>query len=228
MADRKKTNDSLNVEEALTQSEAFIVKNQKAIIGVVVALILIVAGILIYKNMYAEPREEKAQVALFKGQEYFEVEQFDLALNGDSIGYAGLLSVIDQYGGTDAANLAKAYAGLSYQSLGEYENAIKYLDSFKGNDLMIAPSILGAIGNCYAALGDLDKATSYLVKGADKADNNSLSPILLIQAGNIYEKQGKFADAEKAYTKIKEKYFNSFQAMDIDKYIERAKLQQKK
>lgn len=227
MADRKKTQESLDVEEALTKSEAFIVKNQKAIIGVVVALILIVAGILIYKNMYAEPREEKAQVALFKGQEYFEAEQFDLALNGDSIGNIGFLAVIDQFGGTDAANLAKAYAGLSYQGLEDYKNAIKYLDSFKGDDLMIAPSVLGAIGNCHAALGELDKATSYLVKGADKADNSTLSPILLIQAGNIYEKQGKFADAEKVYTKVKEKYFNSYQAMDIDKYIERAKLQKK-
>lgn len=225
MADPKNPKEVLDVEEALTQSEAFIAKNKKAIIGVIAALILIVAGALMYKNLYSQPREEKAQAALFKGQEYFELDAYELAINGDSLNYIGFLAIADKFSGTDAANLAKAYTGLSYKNLGEYEKAIKSLDSFKGDDLMVAPAILGAIGNCYAELDQLDKATSYLLKGAAKADNNTLSPIFLIQAGNIFEKQGKFADAEKAYTQIKEKYFNSYQAMDIDKYIERAKLQ---
>ena len=52
----------------MSQSEAFLIKNKKAIIGAVVAAIIIVAGIVMYKNLYAEPREEKAQAALFKGQ----------------------------------------------------------------------------------------------------------------------------------------------------------------
>lgn len=225
MATQKKHKETLNVEDALTQSEAFIIKYKKAIIGAVAAIILVVAGVLAYEHLYAEPREEKAQVALFKGQELFEQNRFEQALNGDSIGYIGFLRVANEFGGTKAATLANAYAGICYMQLGEYEKAIKELDKFSGLDAMVAPSILGAIGNSYAELNQLDKATSYLVKGADLADNNSLSPILLIQAGNIYEKQGKFADAVKAYTKIKEKYFNSYQAMDIDKYIERANLQ---
>ena len=33
MAEQKKTNEALNVEDALTQSEAFFIKNKKAIIG---------------------------------------------------------------------------------------------------------------------------------------------------------------------------------------------------
>ena len=49
-----------------------------------------------------------------------------------------------------------------------------------------------------------------------------MSPVYLIQAGLIYEKLGKKEDAVKAYTTVKDKYFNSYQAMDIDKYIERA------
>ena len=63
MAEQKNHNNELNVEDALTQSEAFLVKNKKAIIGAVVAVIVIVAGAILYKNFYAEPREEKAQAA---------------------------------------------------------------------------------------------------------------------------------------------------------------------
>lgn len=227
MAEQKKANEALNVEEALTQSEAFLIKNKKAIIGAVVAVIIIVAGIVMYKNLYAEPREEKAQAALFKGQEYFEADLYEQALNGDSIGFVGFAKIADQYSGTDAANLAEAYMGICYAHLGKYEEAVKALDSFSGKDLLVAPAMKGAMGNCYAQLGQLDKAASMLLKAADEADNNSLSPIYLQQAGEILVKQGKYDDAIKAYTKIKDKYFRSYQSMDIDKYIEQAKLLKK-
>ena len=227
MAEQKNQNEHLNVEDALTQSEAFLIKYKNAIIGGVVAVIIIVAGFIMYKNLYAEPREEKAQAALFKGQEYFEQDAYEQALNGDSIGYVGFLKVADDFSGTKAANLAKAYAGICYAQLGKYEEAVKMLDSFNGKDQMVAPAILGAAGNCYAQLGQLDKAASTLMSAADKADNNTLSPIFLMQAGEILVKQGKYDDAVDAYTKIKDKYFQSYQAMDIDKYIEQAKLMKK-
>ena len=227
MAEQKNQNEHLNVEDALTQSEAFLIKYKNAIIGGVVAVIIIVAGFIMYKNLYAEPREEKAQAALFKGQEYFEQDAYEQALNGDSIGFVGFLKVADDFSGTKAANLAKAYAGICYAQLGKYEEAVKMLDSFNGKDQMVAPAILGAAGNCYAQLGQLDKAASTLMSAADKADNNTLSPIFLMQAGEILVKQGKYDDAVDAYTKIKDKYLQSYQAMDIDKYIEQAKLMKK-
>ncbi|GCB34203.1 tetratricopeptide repeat protein [Bacteroides faecalis] len=227
MAEQKNQNEHLNVEDALTQSEAFLIKYKNAIIGGVAAVVIIVAGFIMYKHLYAEPREEKAQAALFKGQEYFEQDAFEQALNGDSIGFTGFLKVADEYSGTKAANLAKAYAGICYAQLGKYEDAIKMLDGFSSDDQMVAPAILGATGNCYAQLGQLDKAASTLLSAAAKADNNTLSPIFLMQAGEILVKQGKFDDAVEAYTKIKDKYFQSYQAIDIDKYIEQAKLMKK-
>ena len=223
----KNQNEHLNVEDALTQSEAFLVKYKNAIIGGVVAVIIIVAGFIMYKNLYAEPREEKAQAALFKGQEYFEQDAYEQALNGDSIGYVGFLKVADEYSGTKAANLAKAYAGICYAQLGKYDEAVKMLDGFNGNDQMVAPAILGATGNCYAQLGQLDKAVSLLLQAAEEANSNAISPIYLQQAGEILVKQGKYDDAINAYTTIKEKYFRSYQSMNIDKYIEQAKFMKK-
>ena len=215
------------MEEALTQSEAFLIKNKKTIIGVVVAIIVIIAGVTMYKNLYAQPREEKAQNALFMGQQYFEVNDFEQALNGDSITYDGFLKVAEEYSGTKAANLAKAYAGICYAKLGKTQEAIDMLNGFDGDDQMVAPAIKGAIGNCYAQLGDLDKAASTLLDAASQADNNTLSPIFLMQAGEILVKQGKYDEAIEAYTTIKDKYFASYQAMSIDKYIEQAKLMKK-
>ena len=50
MAEQKKTNEALNVEDALTQSEAFLIKNKKTIIGAILAIIIIIAGIVMYKR----------------------------------------------------------------------------------------------------------------------------------------------------------------------------------
>lgn len=227
MAEQKNQNTHLNVEDALTESEAFLIKYKSAIIGGVIALIVVVAGFIMYQHFYAEPREEKAQAALFKGQEYFEQDAYEQALNGDSIGYIGFLKVADEYNGTKAANLAKAYAGICYAHLDKYEEAVSMLRDFDVDDQMVAPVILGATGNCYAQLGELDKAVSTLISAADKADNSTLSPIFLKQAGEILVKQGKYDEAISAYTRIKEEYFQSILSYDIDKYIEQAKLMKK-
>jgi tetratricopeptide (TPR) repeat protein len=223
MANRKNNKEQVNVEEVITQSEAFIIKYRKAIIGGVAVVTLATAGLLAYKHLYANPREEQAQAAFFRGEEYFRNEAYEQALNGDSLGYAGFLTVAEQYGGTKAANLAKAYAGLCYKHMKEYEKAIEYLSSFNGNDQMVAPGILGAIGNSYAELEQPEKAVAFLLKAANKADNNTLSPVFLRQAGQLLAQQGKYEDAVNVYTKIKDKYAQSYVALDIDKYIEQAK-----
>ena len=99
---------------------------------------------------------------------------------------------------------------------------MKYLEAFEGaDDAMVSPAAEGALGNAYAHLNQLDKAVSHLKKAAEKADNNSLSPTFLIQAGEILESQGKNDEALKLYQTVKEKYFNAMQSQVIDAYIER-------
>lgn len=227
MTEQKNQNEHMNVEEALSKSEAFLIKNKKSILGGIIAIVLIIGGFIMYKNLYAAPRESKAQAALFKGQQYFEADAYEQALNGDSVGYAGFAKIANEYSGTKAGNLASAYAGICYAKLDKYDEAIKALSDFDADDQMVAPAILGATGNCYAEIGQLDKAASLLLDAASKADNNTLSPIFLMQAGEILVKQGKIDAAIDAYTTIKDKYFQSYQAMDIDKYIEQAKLMKK-
>ena len=224
MTEQKHINDPLNVDEALSTSEAFLIKYKNVLLGAVAALVIVVCGYLGYKHFISEPKEAKASEALFRGEQYFGAESYELALNGDSLGYAGFLKIADEFSGTAAGNLANAYSGICYAQLGKYEDAVKYLDKFNGKDQLVAPAILGTIGNCYAQMGQLDKAAATLIKAANRANSLSLSPIYLIQAGQIFEKQGKNAEAVEAYKQVKNKYANSYQAMDIDKYIERASL----
>lgn len=221
MAEQKHTPNAMDVEEALSTSEAYIIKNKKTIVGVIIALVVVIGGFLLYNHFVVTPKEQKASTMLAKGQEYFAMNQYEVALNGDSIGYKGFAKIATEESGTDAANLANAYAGLCLAQTAKYEEAIPYLEKFSGDDLMVAPAVKGALGNCYAHKGDLEKAASLLVDAANESDSQSLSPIWLQQAGEIYEKLGKNDEALKVYQAIKDKYFNSYNGMNIDKYIER-------
>ena len=224
MANTKNQNQAApTMEESLSKSEAFFFKYKKAIIAAVVAVIVIIAGAVLYKTYVSEPNEQKASTAIAKGQELFGQGLYEQALNGDSVNYKGFLKLASEYSSTDAGNLANLYAGLCFAQLNKWEDAVKYLEQFDGaDDQMISPSAEGALGNAYAHLNQLDKAVSHLKKAAEMADNNSLSPTFLVQAGEILESQGKKDEALKLYQEVKDKYFNSLEYQTIDAYIERA------
>ena len=210
------------MEQSLNQSEAFFLKYKNAVMAAIVAIVVIIGGTVLYKTYVSGPKEVKASTAIAKGQQLFMAGDYQKALNGDSANYKGFVKLADEYSSTAAGNLANLYAGLCCAKLNKWEDAAKYLEKFDGaDDQMISPAAEGALGNVYAHLNQLDKAVSYLKKAAEKADNNSLSPTFLIQAGEILESQGKNDEALKLYQQVKEKYFNSMAYQTIDGYIER-------
>ena len=205
-------------EQQVSKTEAFFEKNKKLIVGAVVAVIVIVAGAILLNNYYFVPRANEASTELAKSQELFDQQQYDKAL-------VGFQKVAADYSSTDAGNLAQLYIGICQANLGKWQEAVNALEQFSGQgDQMISPAAEGALGNAYANLNQLDKAVEHLKKAAKMADNNSLSPTFLIQAGEILESQNKKDEALKLYEEVKEKYFNSMQYQSIDKYIERCKM----
>jgi tetratricopeptide (TPR) repeat protein len=229
MANKKKENEKeLEVDQILSRSEQFIEKNKNRLLYGLAAVAVVIGLYLAYHYLYAVPRTEKATLAIFKGEQYFERDSFALALNGNGLDYDGFDAIIDQYGSTKAGNLAKAYAGICYYKLGDPQTAIKRLKSFSGNDTQIAPAMIGLIGDCYVSIGEVKEGIRYFEKAASKANSEVLSPIYLKKAGIAYESLNQYREAINAYTVIKEKYNRSMEAMDIDKYIARAEILSKK
>jgi tetratricopeptide (TPR) repeat protein len=226
MATKKKGKNTphkeIEVQEIVSRSEKFIENHSKKLLYGILAVAIIVGAILGIQYGYLAPREGKAQTALFKGEQYFAQDNFELALNGNGVDYLGFESVIDQYGSTKAGNLAKAYAGICYFRTGNNEQAMKHLKSFKANDKMISPAIIGLIGDCYVNMGNTKEGISYFQKAAKAANNSVISPVYLKKAGIAYESLNQYSDAVKSYTEIKEKYSTSTEASTIDRYITRA------
>lgn len=218
---KKASNDVIGLDVQLSKSEAFIEKHLKLILAILAVIIIVVSGIFLYRHYKANQTAE-ANEAIAASQNAFGMEQYEQALNGDGVKEKGFLKIIDEYSGTSTANLARAYAGLCYVNLDKLDEAIKMLESFDPqNDQMISPSAIAALGNCYVKKGDNEKGAETLVKAAQKANNDAVSPIFLLQAGEVYEELGKADKALELYKEIKDKYFNSPLYAEIDKYIER-------
>ena len=215
------------VEETLSKTEHFIEKNQKLLVNIGIALVVIVLGFYAIRNYYILPREADATSQMFMAQRYFEKDSLKLALNGDG-NYPGFLSIIDEYKWTDASNLAHYYAGVCLLKQGKFQDAIDQLNSFSGKDELVAPMAIGATGDAYMELNQPEKAATEYEKAANLRDNKFTSSIFLMKAAFAYEEMKNLDKALELYTTIKTKYPNSIEAQDIDKYISKIKAIQNK
>lgn len=221
----KKTKEKEQIEvvgEALSKTEQFVEKNKKNISTAIISLILIVALFYFYKSFYVAPLEKEANQQMFMAEKYFELDSFNLALNGNTQ-YLGFLDIIDDYKRTKSANLANYYAGLCYYYLGDYELAINYVSNFSTSNPILKPISTGVLGDAYMEIGNIKKATKLYLKAAYNNQNNFSTPIYLLKLAIAYESEKDYEKALKYYTEIKKNYKSSKEAKDIDKLIARAK-----
>lgn len=200
------------------KAEHFFEDNKKIISIAASAILIVVIAIVAVSNFYLPSQEKEAQEQLFKSQMYFERDSFKLALNGDG-NYMGFLDIIDEYSWTKAADLSQYYAGISYLRLGQYDQAIEHLEQFDGDDMIVSAMALGAIGDAYTEKGDMEEGISYYKKAARLSRDNFTTPYYLFKAGLALKVEGKQQEALELFKEIKEKYPDSNEGANIEKYI---------
>ena len=218
-----KQEDNLQeLESALTKTEQFVEDNSKIISYVVGGIIIVVAAYLGFNKFYVQPKEDEAISQMFMAENYFEKDSFNLAINGDG-NYLGFLDIIDDYGITKSANRAKYYTGISYLYLGQYEEALDYLNDFDTDDLLLAPVAEGAKGDAYLELGETDNALKQYKKAYAASDNELTTPVYMMKAANLLESMDELEDALALYEDIKAEYPQSTEGTNADRYIARIK-----
>ena len=219
----KQAGNLQELESALTKTERFIEEHQKTILYVIGSIVVVIGLILGFNKFYLQSKEKEAESQMFMAVMYFEQDSFNLAINGDG-NYFGLLDIIDNYGITKRANLAKYYTGVSYLHLGEYKEALNYLNKFKTKDLLLAPINEGLKGDAYLELGDSDNALKQYRKAIATKENELTTPIYMMKAANLLESMNKLQDALAMYESLKTKYPNSEEGFNADRYIARVKV----
>lgn len=211
----------VDIVEARDQAQDFLEKYQNYILITLGAVALLFGGILAYNNLYKAPKQKEAVEQMHQAEFQFQRDSFILALTNPGGGYSGFLDIIENYGGTPAANTAHYYAGVCYLNLGQYEAAISYLEDFSPRGKLLPMMKFGALGDAYAELNEFDKALSFYKKAAAAEDNATLTPYFLRKVAMLHEKQGNKKESLKVYTQLKEEYFNSAYGKEAEKYIER-------
>ena len=223
MTDKK--NDNLDLDAALANTthkvEDFYTKNKKNINTGIILLVVAVAGYFGLKQFYFEPREQEAQVEIFKAQQMFDVDSFNMALKGNGT-FKGFADIASEYSGTKAGNLAHYYAGVCMLRTGDYAGAVDMLEGFSSDNALIGPLAAGLLGDAYVEIGDIEKGAKQYLKAARMSKNKLTSPVFFKKAGIAFEELKNYSDAVEAYTSIKNDYPDAQEATDIDKYIARA------
>ena len=211
-----------SVEETLSRTEHYLEENYKPLlIGLGVIVLLVGLGWL--GKLYFNKRNNEAQSQMFQAERYLEKDSLKLALNGDG-NYLGFLDIARDYKFTNSGNLARYSAWICYLHLGNYKEAIEFLNKYSKKDKLIGSLAIGATGDAYVELGDLEKGVSKYIEAADFARNSFNTPLFLMKAGELYELKGKFPEALKLYERIENQYPESTEGTTIEKYIARVKL----
>jgi tetratricopeptide (TPR) repeat protein len=211
--------------ETVARVENFWGRNGKTLSYVLIGLIVIVGGWFAYQEMIVKPKDQKAADSIGKAQEYFAVDSFKTALNGDGQN-KGFLYIINNYGGTKSANLAKYYAGVSYLKLGDFNNAVKYLKDFSSDAKQIQLMADGALGDAYSELNKNEDAISaYKKAGSEFEQDEFNSSEYLFRAALLSEKNGNSKQALELYKELKNKYPKTEKGFQADKYIYRLSIE---
>ena len=204
------------LKEKLAGAENWLEQNPKIVVGVAAAILIIVGGYFAF-NYYKNSQNDLAQKEMFQAVYYFEADSLDKALNGDG-NNLGFLEIIDEYGVTDAANLANFYAGVSYLKQGKFELARLYLEDFNAADLLIQARAYGLVGDSYMEEKKYDDAAKYYNKAANYKPNKYFSPGYLMKEALAYEKLNQNDKARETYDKIINLYWESSEYQNARKF----------
>jgi tetratricopeptide (TPR) repeat protein len=223
-----KSDGSQSVNENIaTKTIVFFNQHQNIIYGVLIALLLIIFGIVAANKFYFQPKNERGAIAILpsitqytEGVQMRDTTKLTTALEGDGVN-DGFESIISGYKMTKIGNTAKYFAGMTHFALGNHDEALDYLTSFKKKDHVYWYAAQMTIGDIYDDMGDNDKAIKYYEKAA-KGDNDYYTPIVLFKLGQMCERADKWNDAYNYYTKIKKNYYTEYENMGTERFLRHA------
>ena len=219
------------IDPSLEGVQFFYEKNKKAITYIGGGLAILIAALCYYKLYYMPEKEGEAANEIFWAQSYFERDSFNLALKGGVRVMApegpkqmlGFEQVAEEYSMTKSGNLANFCAGICLLRTGKYEQGIEFLQKYDGDDKVVAPLALGAIGDCHLELNQLDDAVKYYLKASEKGHNSFTTPHFLKKAGFAYEQQANYSKALETYERIKKEFPSSNEGKEADRSIAKVK-----
>lgn len=204
--ENKRTTDFIEspeiIQEQIDKTSQFAQSNKEMIVGVLVAILIIVAGAFWYK-FNQEEEEKEAQLELFPAVFYLEKDSTEKAIQGDGGNMTiGLEAITDDYSGTKAANLSKIYLGMNKLKNGKFDEAIDLFEDFSADDYLLQSRVYSLIADAYMEKEDYGSAIENYKKAVSRYENTEFTPIYLRKLALAQEIKGDKTGAIASYQKI--------------------------
>lgn len=205
--------------ETFSKAQSFYDKNKNTVIGSAIAVIILIAGSVGY-YYYAEAQESEAQELMGQASQAYLQGNYEKALTGSDADFTvGYKQIINNYGMTDAANLARYYAAVSTFKLGNYQEALKYIENYEVPAGIMGVGPLSFHAVIHTELGNHAEAAELYVKAAEWNVNDSTTPYNYLEAANAFHDAGNAEKAQQYAQKIIAEYNNSDQVTEAERLL---------
>jgi len=231
---------------ALGSAQAWAEKNQRALMGTVLLLIVIGAGIAGYAA-WSRSTDNKARTLL---AEATVIEEARVMPPGPPAGTSTdptlvpgqapgtypteqakleaalpkFLAAADAYPSTDSGLTARYHAAANLVALGRFDEAITQYDRVMASGSGVVQR-MSRLGKAEAQLraGQFDPAIATLKETSEQANTNLPVDAVLMELARAYRMAGKTEDARKTLTQVVEKHADSPLAADAKTELEKLK-----
>ncbi|HMQ68731.1 MAG TPA: tetratricopeptide repeat protein [Ignavibacteria bacterium] len=196
----------------------FFEKNKKHVYTALTILVIAIAGIVLLVQK-KKANNEIAGMEVSKIKPVYEANNFQQAINGDSLGISkGLQYIVDEYGSTDNGETAKIMLANSYYSVRDFDKAEKYYKDYSGDNPILKAASVAGIASVYNAKGQYSEAAKEFEKAASVDKANPFVDQYIFYAATNYFRADNQDEAKKLFTKLKEDYPKSKYVFESEKY----------
>ena len=187
-----------------TRVMGFYYDKKQMVIGGAILLILLIGGTISY-SLYMNTQEEQAQRLLGTAEQYFMNGDYQSALNGAEAS-VGFINIINNYGGTDAANLSTYYAAVSEYRLGNTQQALTHIENYDYPYGIVGVSPIAFHASILMDLESYSSAAEKYIQAAEWVENETTTPKYYYQAAEAYHKAGELRQAKELVQRVIDEY----------------------
>jgi tetratricopeptide (TPR) repeat protein len=176
--------------------------NKATVIGGSIAIVVLI-GMAIGYFIYSGQQEQKAQVMLGIAEQALLEGDLTRALYGNESDFTlGFVQIANNFGRTDAGNLANYYAAVTEYELGNAEEALVFIQRFRAPRSIVGVGPISLHGVILSDLGEYEAAAAKFIEAANWSVNESTTPNNLLQAAQAYIAAGNHGEARRIVERI--------------------------
>ncbi len=191
------------LQTAVVEGEAFFEEHRTAVIGVVVAIVVLIAAVVGYRA-YQANRSEQAQQLLGAVLNDYQAGNWQAALDGTA-DTPGLLEIADTYGSTPTGQQATFLAADALFQLGKTDEALAKYEAYDGEGLFQASALAGRAA-ITEAKGDAAAAAALYGQAAAADPTPASAPGYLLDAARAHAAANQMDQATASLQTILDDY----------------------